>query len=137
MIAFSGTIKYVAAICVLSIFPLSSFAQNYVQTNLVSDIPQPANSNGTQVTIDQHLKNSWGLARGASSPWWANNAGTGTFTLYTGGGSPVPLVVTIPNAAGASSPSSPRGMVLNGTADFALAAGNPATFIFATKNGTI
>ncbi len=38
-----GTIKYVAASCMLSIFPLFSFAQNYVQTNLVSDIPQPAN----------------------------------------------------------------------------------------------
>jgi uncharacterized protein (TIGR03118 family) len=137
MIAFSGTIKFVAASCVLSIFSLSSFAQNYVQTNLVSDIPQPANANGTLVTIDQHLKNPWGLARGASSPWWANNAGTGTSTLYSGAGATVPLVVTIPNAQGASKPSSPTGMVFNGTTDFALAAGNPATFIFATKNGTI
>ena len=137
MIAFAGTIRYVAASCVLSIFPLFSFAQNYVQTNLVSDIPQPANANGTLVTVDQHLKNAWGLARGASTPWWANNAGTGTSTLYTGGGGTVPLVVTIPNARGASRPSSPTGMVFNGTADFALAAGNPAVFIFATANGTI
>jgi len=137
MYAFSRTIKYVAASCVLSIFSLASFAQNYVQTNLVSDIPQPANANGTMVTIDPHLKNAWGLARGASTPWWANNAGTGTSTLYSGAGSTVPLVVTIPNAAGASSPSSPTGMVFNGTADFALAAGSPALFIFATKNGTI
>jgi len=137
MIAFSGTIKFVAASCVLSIFPLFSFAQNYVQTNLVSDIPQPANANGTLVTVDQHLKNAWGLARGASSPWWANNAGTGTSTLYAGGGSTVPLVVTVPNAKGVSRPSSPTGMVFNGTADFALAPGNPAVFIFATANGTI
>ena len=132
MYAFSRTIKYVAASCVLSIFSLASFAQNYVQTNLVSDIPQPANANGTMVTIDPHLKNAWGLARGASTPWWANNAGTGTSTLYSGAGSTVPLVVTAPNVAGASSPSSPTGMVFNGTADFALAAGNPALFIFAT-----
>jgi len=137
MLAFPGTIKYVAASCVLSIFPLTSFAQNYVQTNLVSDIPQPANANGTLVAIDQHLKNPWGLARGASSPWWPNNEGTGTSTLYTGGGGIVPLVVTIPNAAGVSRPSSPTGMVFNGTGDFALAPGNPAVFIFATKNGTI
>jgi uncharacterized protein (TIGR03118 family) len=137
MLAFSGTIKYVAASCVLSIFSLSAFAQNYVQTNLVSDIPQPANANGTLVAIDSHLKNPWGLARGASTPWWPNNEGTGTATLYTGGGDIVPLVVTIPNAAGVPRPSSPTGMVFNGTADFALAPGNPALFIFATKNGTI
>jgi uncharacterized protein (TIGR03118 family) len=137
MKAFSGTIKYVAASWVLSIFPLASFAQNYVQTNLVSDIPQPANVDGTMVTIDPHLKNAWGLARGASTPWWANNAGTGTSTLYTGAGGIVPLVVTIPNAGGASTPSTPTGMVFNGTSDFALAPGIPALFIFATKNGTI
>jgi uncharacterized protein (TIGR03118 family) len=137
MIAFSGTIKYVAASCVLSILPLTSFAQNYVQTNLVSDIPQPANANSTLVTVDPHLKNPWGLARGASTPWWPNNEGTGTATLYTGAGGIVPLVVTIPNATGASGPSAPTGMVFNGTGDFALAAGNPAVFIFATKNGTI
>jgi uncharacterized protein (TIGR03118 family) len=134
---FTGPIKYLAASCLLSMFPLASFAQNYMQTNLVSDIPQPANANGTLVTVDPHLKNPWGLARGASTPWWPNNEGTGTATLYTGAGDVVPLVVTIPNAAGSSSLSSPTGMVFNGTTDFALAAGNPALFIFATKNGTI
>ncbi len=137
MITLSGITKCAAVSCALSILPLASFAHNYVQTNLVSDIPQPANADGTMVTIDPHLKNPWGLARGASTPWWPNNAGTGTSTLYTGGGAVVPLVVTIPNAAGASSHSSPTGMVFNGTTDFLLAAGNPALFIFATKNGTI
>jgi uncharacterized protein (TIGR03118 family) len=137
MIITSGIVKCAAASCVLAIIPLASFAQNYVQTNLVSDIPQPANADGTMVTIDPHLKNPWGLARGASTPWWPNNDGTGTATLYTGSGAVVPLVVTIPNAAGASSPSSPTGMVFNGTGDFALAPGIPALFIFATKNGTI
>ena len=137
MITISGIVKYAAASCALSIFPLASFAQNYVQTNLVSDIPQPPNANGTLVTIDPHLKNPWGLARGASSPWWVNNEGTGTSTLYTGGGAVTPLVVKIPNAAGVSNPSSPTGMVFNGSSDFELAPGNPAAFIFATKNGTI
>ena len=45
--------------------------------------------------------------------------------------------MTIPNAKGVEGPSSPTGMIFNGTADFALAANNPAAFIFATKNGTI
>jgi uncharacterized protein (TIGR03118 family) len=122
---------------VLSIFPVTAHAQHYAQENLASDISQPANADGSTVTIDPHLKNPWGLARGAASPWWVNNAGTGTSTLYTGAGSTVALVVTVPNAAGATGPSSPTGIIFNGTADFALAANNPASFIFATKNGTI
>jgi uncharacterized protein (TIGR03118 family) len=133
----SSAIKNIAATCALSIIPFTTFAQNYVQTNLISDIPQQPNADGTTVTVDPHLKNPWGLARGASTPWWPNNAGTGTATLYTGGGAVVPLVVTIPNANGVTTASSPTGMVFNGTTDFALAPNNPALFIFATLNGTI
>jgi uncharacterized protein (TIGR03118 family) len=124
-------------VSVLSIFPATTLAQQYAQENLVSDVSQPANADGTTVTIDANLKNSWGLARGAASPWWVNNEATGTSTLYSGAGSTVSLVVTVPNAARAKGPSSPTGIIFNGTADFALAPNNPASFIFATKNGTI
>src|SRR5271155_1470384 len=130
-------VKAFLAIGVLSLFPVTARAQHYVEENLVSNISRSANADGTTVTIDPNLKNPWGLARGASSPWWVNNEGTGTSTLYTGAGSIVPLVVTVPNAKGAMGPSSPTGIIFNGTADFALAANNPAAFIFATKNGTI
>jgi uncharacterized protein (TIGR03118 family) len=133
----SSAAKSIAASCALSIVSLTAFAQNYVQTNLVSDIPQPPNADGTTVAIDPHLKNPWGIARGASTPWWSNNGATGTSTLYTGAGVAVPLVVTIPNAQGVTAPSTPTGMIFNGTADFALAPNAPALFIFATKNGTI
>jgi uncharacterized protein (TIGR03118 family) len=122
---------------VLAVVPLSTLGQHYTQENLVSNIAQPDNADGTSVTIDPNLKNGWGLARGASSPWWVNNGGTGTSTLYTGGGAITPLIVTVPNAAGVKGPSTPTGMVFNGTSDFALAANNPAAFIFSTKNGTI
>jgi uncharacterized protein (TIGR03118 family) len=137
MISSSNAMKRIVAAAALSLCPLIAFAQNYTQNNLVSDIAQPPNADGTEVAVDPHLKNPWGLARGAATPWWPNNAGTGTSTLYTGAGKTIPLVVTIPNAAGVSKPSSPTGIIFNGTADFALAAGNPALFIFATKNGTI
>ncbi len=130
-------VKLFLAVGGLAILPVTTLAQHYVQKNLVSDISQPANADGTAVTVDPNLKNPWGLARGASSPWWSNNEGTGTATLYSGGGANVGLVVTIPNAKGVEGPSSPTGMVFNGTADFALATNNPAIFIFATKNGTI
>ena len=137
MISSTGAIKCIAASCALSVLPLVAYSQNYVQTALVSNVPQSPNADGTPVTIDTHLKNAWGLARGASSPWWVNNAGTGTSTLYTGAGATVALVVTVPNAEGASGPSAPTGMVFNGSTGFDLARGNPAMFIFATANGTI
>ncbi|HEY2464498.1 MAG TPA: TIGR03118 family protein [Steroidobacteraceae bacterium] len=135
--------KCFVASCALSILPLAAFAQNYVQTNLVSDIPQAPNADGTTVIIDAHLKNAWGLARGAATPWWVNNNGTGTSTLYSGDGAITPLVVTVPNAKGVTAPSRPTGMIFNGSKDFAIApinnpaASNPAAFIFATNNGTI
>src|ERR1700760_1945883 len=85
---------------ILGLLPLMASAQNYVQKNLVSDMPQPANADGSMGTIDPPLKNPWGLARGAASPWWPNNGGTGASTLYAGTGNIVPLVVTVPNGEG-------------------------------------
>jgi uncharacterized protein (TIGR03118 family) len=137
MISKSGAMTCIAAGCALAILPLTTFAQNYVQTNLVSDIPQMPNADGSMVTIDPNLKNAWGLARGAASPWWVNNSGTGTSTLYTGAGATVALVVTVPNALNVTTHSNPTGMVFNGSTDFDIAPGNPAAFIFATSNGTI
>jgi uncharacterized protein (TIGR03118 family) len=137
MMSKSGAMTCIAAGCALAILPLTTFAQNYTQTNLVSDIPQMPNADGSTVTIDPNLKNAWGLARGASTPWWVNNNGTGTSTLYTGAGATVALVVTVPNALNVTTHSNPTGMVFNGTTDFDIAPGNPAEFIFATSNGTI
>jgi uncharacterized protein (TIGR03118 family) len=137
MFSHSRVACSLVAACSMFMFSTVSFAQMYVQTNLVADIAQPANADGTAVNVDPNLVNAWGVARGASSPWWVNNGGTGTSTLYTGAGATVPLVVTIPNAQGVAGPSVPTGMIFNGTADFDLAASNPAAFIFATRNGTI
>src|SRR3984957_20856338 len=97
---YSGAVKCFAASCALSIFPLASFAQNYVQTNLVSDIAQVPNADGTSVTIDAHLKNVWGMSRGAASPWGGRNNGTGTSTFYSGAGGITQVVVTVPHAMG-------------------------------------
>src|SRR5208283_1689496 len=133
-------VKAFLAGSVLAVLPVSTLAQHYTQENLVSDVAQPDNADGTKVGIDPNLKNVWGVSRGAASPWWVNNAGTGTSTLYTGGGATVPLVVTVPNAAGAKGPSEPTGIIFNGTSDFVITgngSSNSADFIFATKNGTI
>ena len=101
--------------------------QHYTQTNLVSDS-----------TTDANLVNGWGMSRGTGTPWWISDNGTGKATLYSGTGSIVPLVVTIPTGDPSKNPTgTPTGQVFNGTADFQLNNGQPAKFIFATEDGTI
>jgi uncharacterized protein (TIGR03118 family) len=111
------------------------FAQHYTQTNLVSSIP----GLGTNPTnpLDPQLVNSWGLARSTTSPWWVADNGTGVATIYNGAGTKQGLVVTIPPPQGQAGPSKPTGVVFNGTSDFLLSNGKPATFIFVTEDGTI
>lgn len=119
----------------LLLLPSAVWAQHYTQTNLVSSIPgvgtNPANP------LDPQLINSWGLARSATSPWWVSDNGTGLSTIYMGDGTKRELVVTIPAPPGGNSPSTPTGVVANGTNDFALPDGTPARFIFVTEDGTI
>jgi len=105
-----------------------------VQTNLVSDLPNVAK------VQDPNLKNPWGITHSATSPWWVSDNNAGVSTLYNGGGTPIPLVVTIP-APGATSGGTPTGVVFNGQAtDFVVTDGTKSgssAFIFATEDGTI
>jgi uncharacterized protein (TIGR03118 family) len=102
----------------------------YLQTNLVSDIP------GLAANTDPNLKNAWGIASSATSPFWVSDNGTGLATLYNSSGTPQALVVTVP-AAGSASGGTPTGMVFNGSTDFQISTGTAARFIFATEDGTI
>jgi uncharacterized protein (TIGR03118 family) len=98
-------------------------AQKYDQTNLVSNAAGPAPK------TDARLVNPWGLSRSSSSPWWVSDNGTGLSTLYDGTGNAQSLVVSVPGA--------PTGTVFNGSADFEVAPGKPARFLFASEDGTI
>ena len=129
--------------------PNLTFAQHYTQTNLISDIP------GMAAHTDPNLKNSWGLTRSpGGSPWWIANNNSGTSTLEDGNGNPINIfveangstsnfvVVPPPGFAAAGTPSTPTGIVFNGSpTDFLLnkgkPIGKPAIFIFATEDGTI
>ena len=129
--------------------PSLALAQHYTQTNLISDIP------GMAAHTDPNLKNPWGLTRSPSgSPWWISNNNSGTSTLENAGGSPINIfveanhstsnfvVVPPPGFAPSGTPSTPTGIVFNGSAtDFLLdrgtPSGKPAIFIFATEDGTI
>ena len=144
----------------LFLLPAITTAQHYIQKNLVSDISQPHNADGTTVLVDPNLKNPWGLTRSSTtpdrpgSPWWIGNNNSGTSSLFSGTGNPVNnfteaggvagnfIVVPPPGFAAAGTQSTPTGVVFNGSpTDFLLdkgtPAGRPAVFIFATEDGTI
>jgi len=104
----------------------------YVQTDLVSDVP------GRAQTVDPNLVNPWGMSAAPTSPLWVADNGTNVSTLYQGAvpGTPistVPLVVAIPGGA-------PTGTVFNPSPGFVVSDGTtsaPARFLFASEGGQI
>lgn len=135
------------ATLLLLLVPVAAYAQAntahgfYLQTNLVSDLPNIATFQ------DPNLLNPWGLSHGTTTPWWVSDNGAGVATVYKGDGTAFsfppasPLVVTIPPPA--SSPgatAAPTGNVFNGTSGFVVSTASgsgPSRFIFATEDGTI
>ena len=107
-------------------------AQNaYVVRNLTSDIPDLADY------TDPNLKGAWGISESSKSPFWISDAATGLSTLYQSNGSVISLVVTIPPAASGVT-GTPTGTVYNiDSTGFNVAANEPASFLFATLDGTI
>jgi len=103
--------------------------QNYDQINLV------ANRSGIAHETDPHLVNPWGLARTTGSDWWVADAGTGLSTIYRGDGLINSLVVAVPKANPGAAASTPTGMVSD--LKFLASAGNPASFLFCTAEGSI
>jgi uncharacterized protein (TIGR03118 family) len=119
----------------------------YVVHNLVSD----------QKNQDPVLRNAWGVAfTPGASPFWISDNASGCATLYDGTGVKVALQVPIPlpgnsvlstacqPAASAQTnplpptPAAPTGLVWNPTTTFLVpGTSTPASFIFATEDGTI
>lgn len=131
--------KTALAACLgLALFTIPNPARaQYKVTNLVS------NQVGQAPTIDPLLANAWGLARGATTPWWIADNDTGWSTLYKADGTQIPLRVVIPTAGGgpasptgANGPGSPTGVVFNGSSEFQVN-GVASPFLFATLDGTI
>jgi uncharacterized protein (TIGR03118 family) len=116
----------------LTAVPLPVRASNaYVVRNLASDIPDLADN------TDPNLKGAWGISESSKSPFWIADAATGLSTLYNSVGDVIPLVVTIPPSKAGGSTGTPTGTVNNSTTGFAIASGDPASFLFDTLDGTI
>lgn len=107
-----------AATLIVGLLP-SVAATPLFQTNLVSDIP------GLARHLDSNLRNPWGIAESGGSPFWIADNHTGLATLYNTAGTPLSLVVTVPDA--------PTGIIFNGD----TSAFGGARFIFSTEVGTI
>jgi uncharacterized protein (TIGR03118 family) len=118
-----------------------------LQANLVSDLP------GFAAVQDPNLVNSWGLTESTTSPFWISDNGSGLATNYQvpgAGTAPVsinPLVVSIPTPVSPTG-GTPTGTAFNtGASDGAFqitgpgtggqTTSAPATFLFATEDGTI
>jgi uncharacterized protein (TIGR03118 family) len=120
----------------LLILAPATFAQHYIQKDLVSSIPGVGTNPTTP--LDVQLINAWGLTRSATSPWWLSDNGTGLSTLYNGDGAKQTTIVTVPVPPGGIPPSTPTGVVFNGTStDFLLPGSTAARFIFVTEEGVI
>ena len=107
----------------------------FKQTDLVLDI------SGLAAITDPNLKNTWGVAAiPGASPFWIDNQGTSTSSLYSVTGSTGVAPVNLNGAPGtnfAAIPGvGPTGIVANSGASFGIA-GGPALFIFANLNGSI
>jgi uncharacterized protein (TIGR03118 family) len=125
--------RLATALCTIALAFAPTFLHadslGFTQTNLVSDVP------GLAANTDPNLKNPWGVAFSATSPFWTSDQGTGLATLYNAAGAPQGLVVSIPGSA--TPPTGPTGQVFSNLAGSFLVGGAPATFIFDNLNGTI
>jgi uncharacterized protein (TIGR03118 family) len=110
----------------------------FVQTNLISDGFVAAQQ------TDPNLINPWGVALSPTSPFWIadNNSGFASIDKVSGGvvtTNVIPPITIAPPSPGAG-PAAPTGQVFNSFASshaFTLSDGSPATFMFATEDGTI
>jgi len=126
---------------VLYVGSLRAEDDQFIQTNLVSDLP------GATVT-DAALKNPWGISHSFISPFWSSNQGSNNATLYAVTNKTTVTKVNINPPTGnvsipttATGPQGPTGQV-NSTSTTSFPVNNggdgkPAHFIFANLNGTI
>ena len=96
-----------------------------------------ADTAGKATYADANLVNPWGIATNASGgPFSVSDNGPGVVTVYNSVGLSQGTVITIP-AAGGGSNGPVSGQVFNGTTDFNVGGGGPATFIFVSEDGLV
>jgi uncharacterized protein (TIGR03118 family) len=148
-----------AAIGVLTLIAAARADDDDKQRNAYAVTPLVSNLKVAGTVQDPVLQNAWGVAfTPAGSPFWIADNATGCATLYDGEGKKAALQVSIPlpgnvvpptdckpanpNAPPNPTPAAPTGIIWNPTTNLATAflvpgTNLPASFIFATEDGTI
>jgi uncharacterized protein (TIGR03118 family) len=134
---------------------VTGVAAGFIETDLVANKSPLIDSNGishTPAHVDANLLNAWGITASSTSPFWVSDNNAGVSTLYNAAGVARTLVVSIPAPTIPPTPlnnkGAPTGVVFNIAASsgaFPVSGfdknGNPssapATFLFATEDGTI
>jgi uncharacterized protein (TIGR03118 family) len=135
---------------------LAEQTAGFLETDLVANKSPLTDRNGVVHNAqnnDPNLVNPWGLTTSPTSPFWVSDNGTGLATLYDTTGAPAPrgqpLRVSVPPPIDPlGTGGTPTGVVFNIAADqraFEISGVNalgapitaPATFLFATEDGTI
>jgi uncharacterized protein (TIGR03118 family) len=95
--------------------------------------------------IDPNLLNPWGISESPTSPFWISDNGSGLTSIYSATSSGLttnvipPITIAVPPGQMPGT-ASPTGQVFNSFQSegaFTLQDGSPATFLFATEDGTI
>jgi hypothetical protein len=112
----------------------------FTATDLVGSDPSVS-----AAQTDPNLINPWGLAESPTSPFWISDNGAGLTGIYKATSSGVtvnaipPITIAVPPGQMPGT-ASPTGQVFNSFASdgaFTLSDGSPATFLFATEDGTV
>lgn len=105
---------------------------DYQLTDLVADVTDLGAG-----SVDQHLKNAWGIAVNPQGIIWVSANHSGTSTVYDSTGRTLLDPVAIPSQ-GMHFGGSPTGLVFNSTSDFAMpGTGLLSRFIFVNEDGTV
>lgn len=128
--------RSIPAVCLLfasivSIQSAGAQANNYTQTNLVSNVP------GLALRVDIDLEHPWGMAGSASQPFRIAANGKGQFRSYDGAGAEQDPRGTIAVPTGVTAAANPTGVAANTTGYFVPPGSLASPFLFATRQGTI
>src|SRR3954471_13226954 len=87
----AASLAAIAAAALAAASPLQAVPPDdrYAVTGIVSDLATLAPK------VDPNLKNGWGLAATATSPWWVVDNDTNKATIYTAGGTVNALAPTV------------------------------------------
>jgi uncharacterized protein (TIGR03118 family) len=117
-----------AAWTCLPLAAMGDQGDHYQKTNLVSDLPDVA------LLQDTNLVNAWGMSFSSGSPVWVSDNGTGLATLYAVTNDSAGVLHVVKQGLQVAIPGegTPTGQVFNNTGGF-----RGDIFLFASEDGTI